>query len=369
MYDNKVAQLNEQMRLHDEEIKLLNRIKDDWSWITTEAQGTVDVNKALLYDLEFESKVLSGNAALIQTITDTMKTYYADKTMYEDEQKKYEKLQDVINDTSTEYELGAIDYEQARQKISNAIKAYYPEVFEKYGEESQKVQEIIDKKLEEANITEESSKDVNETVDESNKKLVESYTKLVKDLEDVFKELNSMLSTYATNAQNMASSVAASIAAIKSAMNGVDTISNKVDTKKAVSTAAKAVTSAATKKVKTAGKSHSGMELGYIGENSTSSDKKAFKYIALNELKDDEVVRVLQKGEAVLDSSQVQNIMSNFRHLTEFKAPTLSLRNSQPSQSVEFKGDIIVQGVQSVDGLAKAIKSQLPSAMLQELYK
>ena len=333
----------------------------------------VDLNKALLYDLEFESKVLSGNAALIQTITSTMQTYYADKTMYEDEQKRYEKLQDVINDTSTEYELGAIDYEQARQKISNAIKQYYPEVFEKYGEESEKIQEIIDKKLKDANITEESSKDVNETVDESNKKLVESYTKLVTDLEEVFKELNGMLSTYSTNAQNMANSVSASIATIKNALNGINTISNAVDLDKAVSTAAKAVTSAATKKsnaTKTAGKSHSGMELGYIGENTTSSDKKAFKYIALNELKDDEIVRVLQKGEAVLTDNQIMQTMNNFRKLAEFKSPTVTFKNNQPSQSIEFKGDIIINNtVGDSSSLARAIKQNLGNQVLQELYK
>jgi len=370
IYDNKVFQLNEEIRLHDEEIEQLNRIKEEWSWITTEAQGLVDLNQALLYDLQFEEKVLSGNATLVRSIADNMKVYYQEKKTFEEEQKRYEKLQDEINDTATAYDLEAIDYVEARNRISNAIKQYYPEIFEKYGEESQKIQEIIDKKMEEAGIVEESSEKINEEVDESNKKLVESYTKLVEDLDDVFKDLNTMLSTYASNAQSMVNSVAASIAAIKKSMNGLNGIDlnlNSVSAKKYK--AEKPVVKSLLNNTKTAGKSHSGMELGYIGDGNVSRDKKAFKYIALNELKDDEIVRVLQKNEAVLTESQVFRTMDNFRKLAEFKVPTLALNNSQPNKSVSFNGNIIVQGAQNVDGLAKAIRYQLPSAMLQELYK
>ena len=321
--------------------------------------------------MEFESKVLAGNLSLIQGISNTMQTYYADKSMYEDEQKRYQKLQDIINDTATEYDLGAIGYEEARQKVSNAIKTYYPEVFAKYGEESKKIQEVIDKKLEEAGIQEEASKDVNEAVQESNDKLLESYNNLVKDLNVAFKELNKMLSTYATNAQDMANSVTDSIIAMKNAMSEINSTSSKVNsTKKNTNTTSKTTTSSSTKKVDAAGKSHSGMELGYIGDSSTSNDKKAFKYIALNELKDDEIVRVLQKGEGVINFSQLQNVMSNFRKIAEFKTPTLALRNSQPSQSVEFKGDIVINNPIGDSGmLAKEIRQNLSQAVLQELYK
>ena len=376
LYDNKVATLNEEIKVHDEEIKLLNRIKDEWSWITTEAQGTVDVNKALIYDLEFEQKVLSGNASLVKTISDNMKTYYADKTMYEDQQKRYEKLQDIINDTSTEYELGAIGYEEARAKISNAIKTYYPEVFAKYGEESQKVQEIIDKKLEEANITEESSEDINEAVKESNEKLVEDYGQLVKDLEDIFKQLNDMLSTYATNAQNMATSVASSILAIKNALDGTigGTGSGKKSNATKPTTIPKNITqmvgNAIAENAKGVGKSHSGMELGYIGEGNVSNNKKAFQYIALNKLGNDEIMRILQKGEGVLTESQIQNVMSNFGKIAEFKAPTILPLTKSSNQSVSFTGDIVINNpVGNSESLASAIRTQLPNAILQELYK
>lgn len=337
-------------------------MKDNWSWIATEVQGTVDFNKALLYDYQFEEKVLSGNAGLISTITDNLKIYNANKTMYEDEQKRYVKLQDVINDTATEYDLGAIGYEEARQKISNAIKLYYPEIFAKYGEESAKIDEIIDKKMAEANITKESSENINNAVDESNAELVESYTNLVKNLDEVFTKLNNMLTTYVDNTKTMATSVKSAINSIKKKLNGLsDTDLENIE---AIVNADKALNI----DVDDAGKSHSGMELGYIGDNTASGDKKAFKYIALSELDDNEIVRVLQKGEGVVTEPQISTIMSNFRNLAQVKVPILT-NNSQPIQSIEFKGDIIVQGVQNVDGLAKAIKTQLPQQMLQELYK
>lgn len=372
LYDNKVFQLNEEIRLHDEEIEQLNRIKENWSWITTEAQGLVDLNQALLYDLQFEEKVLSGNAALVRSIADNMKVYYQEKKTFEEEQKRYEKLQDEINDTATAYELEAIDYEEARLRISNSIKQYYPEIFEKYGEESQKIQEIIDKKMEEAGIQKETSEDINDTVDESNKKLVESYTKLVTDLEGVFKELNSMLSTYASNAQSMANSVAASIAAIKTAMNGLDSVSDVIDAEKSITEATKSAMKLALNnaKIKGAPKYHSGMELGYIGEGNSSSDKQAFKYIALNELKDDEVISILQKSEGVITPMQVTQTMDNFRKVAEFKMPTIALNNTQPSKSVSFNGDIVINSpVGDSSSLARAIKQNLGNQVLQELYK
>ena len=98
-------------------------------------------------------------------------------------------------------------------------------------------------------------------------------------------------------------------------------------------------------------------------------DLKDIKYIALSELKNDEIVRVLQQGEAVLTDGQVHNVMENFRKVTQVKIPTLLPNNTQANQSVNFNGDIIVQGVQDTNSFAKAIRNQLPNAMLQELYK
>ena len=111
------------------------------------------------------------------------------------------------------------------------------------------------------------------------------------------------------------------------------------------------------------------MELGYIGEGNLSDDKKAFQYIALNKLNNDEVLSILKKGEGVLTEPQIQNVMSNFKKLAEFKIPTLPLTKSS-SQSVSFTGDIIINNpVGDTGSLARAIKQNLSSNILQELYK
>ena len=39
------------------------------------------------------------------------------------------------------------------------------------------------------------------------------------------------------------------------------------------------------------------------------------------------------------------------------------------NKTVEFNGDIILNGVENPNSLAKAIKMQLPNALMQELYK
>lgn len=360
LYDNKVSILNEQIRLHDEEVKKLNRIKDNWGWIVTEAEGLTNINKARLYDYQFEEKVLSGNAILISTITDNMKVYYSTKSMYEDEQKRYQKLQDVINDTSTEYDLQAIGYEEAKRKITDAIKLYYPEIFTKYGEESAKIDEIINKKMEEAGIQEETSKAINDTIDESNAKMVESYSLLVDDLNGMFKKLNKMLKTYGKNTEKTATKVGEAISQIQSAINGLSSLDATISI----------TNSTSTEDIQTAGKSHSGLELGYLGETSTSQDKDAFRYIALDKLDDSELVRLVQKGEAVLTEPQISTVMSNFRNLAQVRIPSLQSANRQTNQSINFNGNIVIQNpVGDSSSLAHEIKQNLGNNILQELYK
>lgn len=374
LYDKKIHSLNEQVNVYDEEIARLNNIKEYWNQITTDAQGVCDINKAIAYDSDFINKVLISDASLIANVANSMISLYTTKSLYEEQQSDYQKLQDIINETATQYDLEAIDYEQARQKISNAIQTYYPEVFEKYGTESEKIQEIIDKKLEDAGITEETSEDINTTIDESNEKILDSYTNLQKDLVKVFNKLNLMLDDFSTNAQNMANTISAAISQVQSQLasisSGTTTVSFTSSTTTDDSTSSNNKKQNNKKKTTTkkAGKSHNGLELGYIGESTLSQDKKDFEYIALSELDDNEIVRVLQKGEGVVTESQISQVMSNFRNLAQVKIPTLLPNNTQASQSLNFNGDIIVQCVQDVNSFAKAIKTQLPQKMIQQLY-
>ena len=376
IYEHKLALLNDHVKVFDDEIERLEKIKKRWTDINTEAERLVLINKAIAYDSNFVSKVLDEDSSLLVGISSRYSSLLGQKNSYEDQQEDYTTLQDIINDTVEMYNLEAIGYEEAKQRIKNAIVQYYPEIVSNYENEEETLERVATKKLEDAGVTEETSETVFETVKKSNKKILKNYKKLVEGLDEVFDQLNGMLETYSSNTQAMVNTISASIASLKAQLSdvqsGVDGVT--ITTETSNSSGSSSDSSSNKKKnnkknkEKTAGKSHSGMELGYIGESSLSKDKKAFKYIALSELDNSEVVRVLQRGEAVLDNSQIQNVMSNFRNLAQVKIPTL-LPNNTSSQSVSFNGDIIVNNPQNIDNLAKTIKNQLPSAMLQELYK
>lgn len=317
--------------------------------------------------------MLNGDTSLIEDVQNNMTSLFTSKDTLEEKQKKYQKLQDLINDTIEAYELESITYELASQKISSAIKTYFPELSGKYNFESGKLQEIIDKKKIDEETTKETSEGINKTVEEENKKLVESYTTLQKDLNEIFGKLNGMLQTYSDNVSTMVTTVSNAILQIQKQIDSLPSLNANISITSDATTNNSAKDNKNSKKNKEkvdgAGKSHSGLELGYIGESSTSKDKEAFKYIALSDLKDDEIVRVLQKNEAVLTEAQVAQTMSNFRKLAQFKVPTIIPNNTQASKSVNFNGDIVVQGVQDANGFAKALKAQLPQTILQELYK
>ena len=368
-YNNQVAGLNFQIKEHDENIKKLNRIKDEWSVITTNAQGSVDLSKAVAYDSDFFNKVLNGDTSLIEDIQNNMTSLVTSKDALEEEQEKYQELQDLINDIIEDYQLEAISYETANQKISAITQTYFPGLSSRYAVESGQLQDIIDKKKKDESVTSETSKNINKTVEESNKALLESYTTLQTDLSKIFENMNMMLQTYIDNTNKMVVAITYAVSQMQNQMNALSSLnasaSVSIDSK-SVSNSSNAKSNKS--KVKTAGKSHSGLELGYIGENNLSQDKKDFKYLALSELKDDEIVRVLQRNEAVLTEGQLQNVMSNFRKLTQVKLPTITPYQTQ-GNSLEFNGDIIINNpVGDSSKLAREIKQNLGSQLLQQLY-
>lgn len=126
--------------------------------------------------------------------------------------------------------------------------------------------------------------------------------------------------------------------------------------------------------VETMGEKHSGLESGFVGE-SKSEKKNTFKYIALSELKPDEIPSLLLKGEAVLSQENISNILNNMKNSfvsginqgTNLSA--IKQKSDVINKTVEFNGDIILNGVENPNSLAKAIKMQLPNALMQELYK
>ena len=132
--------------------------------------------------------------------------------------------------------------------------------------------------------------------------------------------------------------------------------------------------------VETMGEKHSGLESGFVGE-SKSIKKDTFKYIALSELKPEEIPSLLLKGEAVVNSDQQNNILDNMRNslisgfnLAPAITPDIDLSSIKPktetvNKTIEFNGDIVLQNVQDVDGLARTIKNDFLTRLDQEFYK
>jgi len=361
IYNKKLYLLNEQIKVYDNEIERLNNIKEMWSTITSQIQFTIDLNEALRYDSEFYTKVLTEDLSLMNSISSAYSSLVEQKSAYETQQEDYTTLQDIINETVELYNLEGIGFIDAKRRISEAIKFYYPGIVAQYNDEEETLDRVAEKKLKDAGVTEETSEDMLEDVTNANTLIIQSYYALLTDLTAIFDILNLYMSNFAQNAQAMANTVSKSINGIQ---NKIESLSEKDFS----------VTISSGKvedevKVKKAGKSHSGLELGYIGEGNASKDKKAFQYIALNELDNNEIVRVLQKGEGVVNSIQLQNVMSNFKKLAEFKAPVIPFNGQAVNQSVNFNGDIIVQGNNGdVNSFAKSLKQNLPNAMLQQLY-
>ena len=357
IYNRKIYLLNEQISVYDDEIERLNNIKETWSTISSEVQFINDLNKALTYDSEFYTKVLTDDLSLINSISSAYSNLVSQKTAYESQQEDYISLQDVINDTVDLYDLEGISFSDAKQRISNAVKLYYPEIVAQYQNEADTLDKVAEKKLADAGITEETSETIHKDIEESNKLIAESYDTLLISLKVIFEELNTLMSSFANNANSMATSVKKSINSIQNKINSLTSTDFNVN----ITTSGK---------VKSAGKSHSGLDLGYIGETSYTKDKEAFKYIALSKLNDNEIMRVLQKGEGVVTEGQINNIMSNFKKIAQFKTPTVPLKEQVVNHSVNFNGDIVVQGNNGdVNSFAKSIKQNLPSAMLQQLYE
>ena len=157
---------------------------------------------------------------------------------------------------------------------------------------------------------------------------------------------------------------------------------NKVSSENAKIKAANSKISNKTKTVtvETMGEKHNGLESGVVGE-SKSAKKDKFKYIALNELNPDEVPSLLLRGEAVVNSDQISNILDNMHNaliggfnLAPTITPNIDLSSIKPksesvNKTIEFNGDIVLQNVNDPDSLARKIKNEFLIKLDQEFYK
>jgi len=294
---------------YDVQIKRLNDIKKLWNDIADSIQRMADLDLAeKLFGEDWQRKILSGDNSLLEL----MKTLYGnlDENIQKIEKqiKANDKMIKSINKYVAAWEDGAVDVEKAQDMIQEALEN--AKNYEKL---------ILEDRLENVkNFAEEYIKWADKCV-----KAIAKIEENFMTLQFKYQEVQDYLSTLKNNAPIL-----------------------KI------------------------GKSHKGMELGYIGNTIQSQD--AFRIIALDTLKPDEIIRVLKINEAVLTEMQQSNILNNV--LNSYKAginTAMSAVTSKQSSSpvFQFTGDIHLHEVQHVDELANEIVTNFIPLVNQELHK
>jgi len=359
MFERKISLLGKQSSSYDDEIYRLNEIKNNWSNISGDTQDSMNIDKAVAYDPDFKNNVLTSDAPLLTSISSDYQSLMQQRSIYEEQQADYQKLQEEINEIIRKYEEEGISYEESRKRISLALQTYYPELLTNFESESGTLDKIIENKITDATVSEETSA-----------LMLENYKKFFGEMTVIFDDLNDLLDKFAHNTQDMVNATSHAISTLRDALQGTFTEANSVASAKNALLGF-SVGSAVLRGMQGVGKSHSGMELGYPGESSTSKNKENFKVLALDKLEPNELIRIIKKGEGIVTDGQINTVMSNFKNLAEVKIPTVTpLQKQTTNQSLNFNGDIIVQSNgENVNTLAHKIKTQLPNSFLQELSK
>ena len=117
-----------------------------------------------------------------------------------------------------------------------------------------------------------------------------------------------------------------------------------------------------------------GIANGLVGSGSESSREDKMKLLGLRPLNEDEVIRILHKGEAVFNPDQQNQLLRNFETAYNAAIPKVAMPNipnitpANTSNNVEISmGDVILPNVQDVDGFAKAIGTRFGAVLRQEV--
>lgn len=303
----------------------------------------------------------------------------------------------IIDDITSIYNDTASQADSLQKQIEANEKAV--EQIERYADRwngssntIQKAKENIEKVVTDNAKEIESIKDRNDTVHTMVDAWTETKLKLeeelgfIKDNQIVAKDEEGIIlgerleniKKFAEEASNYLNQISYALVQAKNKKDEIDKLANEANNK--VSNSNNKTNNNKTKSlslnVDTMGQKHDGMKSGFVGEKDKN---KQFKYIALSELKPDEIPFVLQKGEVILNSEQQKTILDNMKNSfvsgmnigfnKDINIPTLKSKTESINKTFEFNGDIVLQNVQDVNGLAKKIKSDFLIRLDQEFYK
>lgn len=360
----------EALNSYDEQIEKLETIKEQWENIAssiTEA-ANIDLADNLLGD-DWEDDIQNGDTSYI----DDMQNWYqnvSDKISdIEDEVKNNEEKIKSINNYVEAWKSAKLDITAAYNDIQavvgdNAVELETTEArtttTATYGDEWSTTQGKVETAFTNLGLTQTTAKDNEALV------LLESITNLQTYAANVELILNGLSTTAAAVIDNLS----AKLSEIKSLVSKIDSYSSSSNT-------FSVATSVITGTLMAAGKSHEGMELGYISKDMSSSTvTDAFRMLALDKLDSDEIPRILKTNEAVLTPEQVDSIMANVRNTYNSGIGTGSssvlnniIPNDKLNQISYSIGEIHLHEIQNVDKLSKAIKTTFLPTLNQQLYK
>ena len=343
----------------DSQINSLELYKERIDSITTAYQQMLDLQQLIsLFGTNADDAIMNGDLSII------------------------DKMQDIYNDTISD--AASIEKQiEANEKAIVQIEKYA----EKWNGSSatiQKAKENIEKVVTDNAKEIESIKGRNDVVRTMIDTWTETKLKLeeelgfIKDNQIIAKDEEGIIlgerleniKKFAKEASNFLNQISSALVQAKNKKDEIDKLANEINSK--TSNKSNNKTKSLSLNVDTMGQKHDGIKSGLAGEKDVS---KQFKYIALSELKPDEVPTLLLKNEAVLTKLQQSTVLDNLRNSfisginNGMNLSAIKPKTETTNKNIEFNGDIILNNVNDPNSLAKSIKNEFLMRLDQEFYK
>lgn len=386
-------QRDEILEGYDQQLEKLDEIKERWSKIASDVQLATDSLKAdELLGKGWQDKVLSGNDSdIFKAMKDWYSSLATQQNQYEQQIDSNERIAALMEQFAALYQDGSITYEQAMAGIQN-LTAQLGNGFTAL--------ENLNALLQIGGADSLSS-----LLDKAQNNATQSVSQMADYLKAV-KQNSDALADYVMTWDEMKQNIKDQVEALKAAAEALknrpvskpssshdddddrgyrgptDTYVNgeyvhtndgwgnyyDKNTGEKVDDPAKNLDTILDKH-----KKHDGIESGLIG-HSDMTRERMLKSLATNSLKPNETLSKVLVGEAVLTKKQQEQLLKNFQLTSSISTPAISLpevasvNDAQSNVEVNM-GNIVLQGVQDPDGLARAIKQNLSGIMRQELHK
>lgn len=388
---NAIYDLNERLKINNDTLKSLEDYKELINRIVTDIEGKDKVNKAedFLGIASLERFISTNGLDVYEKIRDGYSNIY--EAIADNDEALLEINKDI---TALETFMHSLDgtqtgFEKCFTNIISYLKENNPDLLEQLGFDDEQINKLIQSSKELDETSKEKGESIVTMVDENTQKVTDSFDQMNTDIKDKELTFESIMDDYVKSSESAANRISNALGEINSLIGQIDSeVAHAEDSKSKVSSTnksndSKKNTTKTTTKTKTTTtkqssntkkekvtKKHSGMKTGFVDNKDTTLPfKKRFEELCLTPLKPDEIPIVALKGEAVLTNEQQKLMVDNYQKA--LLKPNLVHMNPmlQGNSTTITIGDINLHEVKNVNELAHSIKTQLPQAILQELYK